>query len=339
MNVLLVTVDSLRADRVGYNGYSRNTTPFLDSLADDGVFFRRAYSPSSHTREAVPSILTGTYPSSAVTRRYRIRQPTVARLLSAEGYETGAFLSAPFFTTGKGYDDGFDRFDSAYSRYSAGMFAQYGWEILTNSHYRDGFDVNGSLVSFVRDAEEPFFAWGHYMDVHAPYNRSDEQWFGEGMDGRETQMAFRKAKYLPSRVSPDERRALADEYDNGVRLFDEVMRDLFDRLNEAGALDDTIVFVTSDHGEALGENGEFAHRQALSPEVLRVPLWVYGDGDENVRKPVSTVDILPTIAEKTGVSVDCDGVRLRKNDDDALREIRASRYGYLGRQEKELLRI
>jgi len=253
-NVLLVTVDSLRADRVGYNGYARNTTPFLDSLADDGVFFRRAYSPSSHTREAVPSILTGTYPSRAVTRRYRIRQPTVARLLDAEGYETGAFLSAPFFTTGKGYDDGFGDFDSAYSRYSAGMFAQYGWEILTNSHYRDGFDVNRSLAEFVRDTDEPFFAWGHYMDVHAPYNRDGETWFGDGMSERETQMVFRKAKYLPSRVSSDERQALVDEYDNGVRRFDEVMRDLFGRLESEGVLEGTVVFVTSDHGESLGEN-------------------------------------------------------------------------------------
>lgn len=263
----------------------------------------------------------------------------MARLLDAEGYETGAFLSAPFFTTGKGYDDGFGAFDSAYSRYSAGMFAQYGWEILTNSHYRDGFDVNRSLAEFVRDTDEPFFAWGHYMDVHAPYNRDGETWFGDGMSERETQMVFRKAKYLPSRVSSDERRALVDEYDNGVRRFDEVMRDLFGRLESEGVLEGTVVFVTSDHGESLGENNEYAHRQALSPEVLRVPLWISGDGDETVRKPVSTVDILPTIAEKTGLDVDCDGVRLRRDDSDALREIRASRYGYLGREGKELLRV
>jgi len=138
------------------------------------------------------------------------------------------------------------------------------------------------------------------MDVHAPYNRDGETWFGDGMSERETQMVFRKAKYLPSRVSSDERRALVDEYDNGVRRFDEVMRDLFGRLESEGVLEGTVVFVTSDHGESLGENNEYAHRQALSPEVLRVPLWISGDGDETVRKPVSTVDILPTIAEKTG---------------------------------------
>jgi len=343
MNFLLITVDSLRADRLGCNGYGRNTTPFLDSLADDSVFFERAYSPSSHTREAVPSILTGTYPSHAVTRTYRIRKPTVARILSDAGYETGAFVSAPFFTTGKGYDEGFGVFDSEYSRHAPRMFAEYGWEILTNSHYRDGYDVNDALVSFADDADEPFFAWGHYMEPHAPYNRADGTWFGDGMTDRETQMLFRKAKYFPSRVTEGERRALVDAYDNGVRQFDEVMRDLFGRLDGSGLLDGTVVFVTSDHGESLGENGVYAHRQALSPETLRVPLWMYDrDGDgwtETVDSPVSTVDILPTVAEKTDVGVDTetefDGVPLRRRREvHGEREIRASRYGYIGREKK-----
>jgi arylsulfatase len=111
MNFVLVTVDSLRADRVG-DGYARNTTPFLDGLADGALFFERAYSPSSHTREAVPSILTGCYPSNAVTRTYRMTEPTVAQILQDAGYETGGFVSGPFFTARKGYEDGFDTFES-----------------------------------------------------------------------------------------------------------------------------------------------------------------------------------------------------------------------------------
>ena len=337
MNVLLITVDSFRADRLGCNGYRRSTTPFLDSLVEDSVFFERAYSPSSHTREAVPSILTGTYPSRAVTRRYRILKPTVARLLRHEGYDTGAFVSAPFFTSGKGYDDGFRVFDSAYSRNGARMLAEYGRDILSNSHFRDGYDLNDSLVGFAEDADEPFFAWGHYMEPHAPYNRADETWFGDGAYDREIQMVFRKAKYVPSTVTEGEHRALVDAYDNCVRQFDEVMRDLFGQLENAGLLDETVVFVTADHGESLGEGGVYAHRR-LRPEVLRVPLWMCpphggGAGDENVKEPVSTVDILPTVAEKVGLEVDTDGAPLR---DDTLRDIRASRYGYIGRQEREL---
>jgi arylsulfatase A-like enzyme len=343
MNVLLITVDSLRADRIGRNGYGRDTTPFLDELADEAVFFERAYSPSSHTREAVPSILTGFYPSQAVTRTYGIRKPTVGSLLSDAGYETGAFLSGPFFTSRRGYEDGFDAFDSEYSRYFTPMVAQYWWKILSNSRSRDGYDINDSVLSFAEGTDEPFFAWGHYMDVHAPYTRCAERRFDDGVGDREAQATFRKAKHTPFATDEDRRRII-DLYDNSVRYFDGVMKDLFERFEETGLLDDTVVFVTSDHGELLGEGGEYEHGQCLRPELLRVPLWMYeGEGDDNVEKPVSTVDILPTVAEKVGLDVEhgCDGVPLRREDGDALREIKASRYGYLRRQRerKDLLSV
>lgn len=343
MNFLLITVDSLRADRIGRNGYGRNTTPFLDELADEAAFFERAYSPSSHTREAIPSILTGTYPSRAVTRTYRMREPTVACLLKDNGYETGAFLSGPFFTTRRGYEEGFDAFDTEYSRRFLPMVAQYWWKLLTNSHFRDGYDLNDALVSFAEEADEPFFAWGHYMDVHAPYDRAERTWFGENVSGRKAQATFRKAKHLSPLVDEDDRRTLIDLYDNSVRYFDGVMRDLFERLDDAGILDETIVFVTSDHGESFGEGGNYEHGEALSPELLRVPLWLHDPdgGDETVEKPVSTVDILPTIAEKVGLAVDCDGVPLLGGDRETLRDIKASQYGYLRREreEKDLLSV
>ena len=341
MNFLLITVDSLRADRVGRNGYRRNTTPFLDELAEEAVFFERAYSPSSHTREAVPSILTGRYPSRAVTRTYRIRQPTVARLLNNAGYETGAFVSAPFFTSRSGYDDGFDTFDSAYSRRDFPMVLRYWWEILANDHFRDGYEVNDAVVSFAEDADEPFFGWGHYMEPHAPYNRADETWFGDDVTERGTQAVFRKAKHLPSRFTgAGGRRVLEDQYDNSVRQFDRVMRDLFKKLEDVGLLEDTVVFVTSDHGEMLGENGEYEHGQALSPELIRVPLWMYdGKHSQTVEKPVSTVDILPTVAEIADVEVECEGVPLLDETAESLRDIRASRYGYIRREEKELTSV
>ncbi|MDZ7688372.1 MAG: sulfatase [Halobacteriales archaeon] len=340
MNFLLITVDSLRADRVGRNGYGRNTTPFLDELSSEAVFFERAYSPSSHTREAVPSILTGKYPSRAVTRTYRIRETTVVRLLSDEGYETGGFVCGPFFTARNGYEDGFDIFDSTYSRYSVPMALRYWWEILTNSQFRDGYDLNDAVVSFAEDAEEPFFGWAHYMDVHAPYNRYDEAWFGESVGDREAQATFRKAKHLSPLADEDDRQTLIDLYDNSVRYFDGVMRDLFERLDDAGLLDETVVFVTSDHGESLGEDGRYEHGTALSPELLRVPLWMHdGDSSETFEKPVSTVDILPTVAEIADVDVECDGVHLLSETEESLRDIRASHYSYLTRTEKELARV
>lgn len=95
-NILLLTVDSLRARNVGYLGYDRETTPAIDNLASQAACFTEAYAPSVHTRESIPSILTGSYPSRAVSRLYTIQRPTIAQCLQDRGYETGAFLGAPF---------------------------------------------------------------------------------------------------------------------------------------------------------------------------------------------------------------------------------------------------
>lgn len=307
MNVVLVTVDSLRVDHVGYMGYDRETTPFLDDLADRGVFFERAYSPSNHTREAVPSILTGRYPEDAVTRTYRMKAPTVAETLSEEGYDTGAFLGAPFFTSRWNYDSGFDEFDSEYSTRTFRNFAGYVRDIVTNSQFRDGFDINDRLLDFVADADDPFFAWGHYMDVHAPYNRCDEAVFGAEVDPRKVQYVFRKANYLPSTVTEEEHQLLVDYYDSSVRHFDRVMRDLVERLEASGAMEDTLLFVVSDHGESLGEDGRYEHHAGFYPELVHVPVWIHGDGDDVVEKPVSTVDVAPTVAEASHADVSLEG--------------------------------
>jgi len=340
MNVLLVTVDSLRADRVGANGYDRNTTPFLDSLAREYTFFPEAYSTSNHTREAVPSILTGFYPENSVTRMYRIKRPTLAETLSEKGYDTGAFVSSPFFTSLSNYDDGFDVFESKYSMNAVANFAGYVRDILANSQFRDGFEVNESVVEFVENSDEPFLAWGHYMDVHAPYNRFEKTFFGKRIDRRKLQLVFRKANYVPSALTDGERRMLEDFYDNSVRHFDRVMRDLFERLSDAGVLRDTVVFVVSDHGESLGEDGRYEHHDGLDSVMLQVPLWIHGC-DVVAEGPVSTVDIAPTVVERVGAEKPddgFDGVPLESTTGEE-RPIRASCLSYFRRQEKMITEV
>jgi arylsulfatase A-like enzyme len=221
------------------------------------------------------------------------------------------------------------------------MIGRYWWKLLTNGGFRDGYDLNDAVVSFAENADTPFFGWAHYMDVHAPYDGADEAWFGdvEDVGGREAQVTFRKAKHLSRLADEDDRQTLVDLYDNSVRYFDDVVRDLFERLDGTGVLDETVVFVTSDHGESLGEGGRYEHGSALSPELLRVPLWVHDDDDRTVEKPVSTVDILPTIANVADVelNVDPDGDPLL-DETGRVCDIWASQYGYLRRkrEKKEL---
>lgn len=338
MNVVLVTVDSLRADHVGFMGYDRDTTPYLDELADRGLFFERAYSPSNHTREAVPSILTGRYPENSVTRTYSMKAPTVAETLSARGYATGAFLGAPFFTSRWNYDSGFDVFDSEYATGTFANIAGYVRDIFMNSQFRDGFEMNDRILGFVDDVDGPFFVWGHYMDVHAPYNRCDEAVYGPEVSRRKVQYVFRKANYLPSTVTEDERSLLVDYYDSSVRHFDRVMEDLVERLEDSGAMEDSLVFVVSDHGESLGEEGRFEHHAGFYPELVHVPMWIHGDGDDVVQTPVSTVDVAPTVAETAYPEVPLTGFDGRPLDADISddRRIRTSYLDYF-RRRKQLI--
>ncbi len=341
MNFLLVTVDSLRADHVGYTGYSRDTTPFLDELSEDSAFFDNAVAPSTHTREALPSILTGQYPPQAVNRIYGMTEATVAEHADSEGFDTGAFVGGPFFTEGNGYLDGFDEFDTGYPTDTVANYVNYFTEIAANSHFRDGYTVNEALDSFVADADDEFFCWAHYMDAHGPYNRFDHAIWGEEAGDRRLQMLYRKAKYLPSTVTGEQRQTLIDHYDNGVRYFDGVMEDLFRRLRSQGALEDTLVFVTADHGESFGENGTYEHRRTLNPELLHVPLWVLGPDvpAEDRGERVSTVDVFPTIVEHLDVEASSAGAPLFDDVEERSREIRASCLNFFRREEKQVAHV
>lgn len=300
--VLLLTVDSLRADHVGVLGYHRDTTPFLDSFAGQSRVFSRAYAASVHTRESIPSIMTGTYPPEAVSRLYRFRRQSIASMLASVGYDTGAFLASPFFTREFGYHRGFDVFDSEYAHTAPGMAVKYLAELLANRHYRDGYDLNQGIVDFLETRSGPSFVWGHYMDVHGPYNRFDEIHFGTDVSSRRLQLLFRRAKYMPWSISADQRAILVDAYDNAIRYFDGVMEALLEKLQRRDLLSETAIVFVADHGESFGENGMYEHKRYLGEELLHVPLLVY-DGEDSgwIDEPVSTVDIFRTITDMAGI--------------------------------------
>lgn len=320
MKVLLLTVDSVRKDRLSCYGYERETTPFLDSLSTRCLTYHNAYSASCHTREAVPPILTGKRPEACL-RRYQIDAETLPQTLRADGDVTTVGITAgPFLGRANNYDRGFDRFETAYewdgNRFTMGL--EYLVEILANKHFRPGEAVTDRVVSALAESDaDDLFVWAHYMDVHAPYNRFETWRWGTEVSPRKIQWVFRKAKYAPDSLTQAEVDLLNDCYDNSLRELDEVLRSLFRRID-----DDVNVVLASDHGELLGDNDAFAHRRGhLCDELVTIPLFVRNGDRVTSRRPVSTLNIAPTIADWFGVDFETPRAPLESS---AVEQIEAS---------------
>ncbi len=294
-NVLLITIDTLRADRVGAYGNSSGLTPALDRLAETGLRFEAAYTPVPMTLPAHASILTGLEPFSHGIRNntsFRLGQtPTLATMLKAAGYRTGAFVGAFVLSAKFGLNRDFDVYDDriGYKGDPAGV------RIAERRAER----VIGPATEWIlgSDRSRPWFAWVHLYDPHAPYQAPPE--YGRGH-------------------SP---------YDAEVAYTDAMIARGLETLRAAGQLDRTIVIAVADHGESLGEHGEATHGLFAYDATLRVPMIVSAPGIRArvVRTPVASVDLVPTVLELLGIAVPSglDGRSLLTAEDDRARSPRA----------------
>ena len=264
-NVLLITVDTLRADRIGAYG-SPHPTPALDSLARSGVVFRRAYTHAVMTLPAHASLLTGLVPPRHGLRTNGVsRLPpgieTVAERLRAAGYRTGAFVAAFVLDRRYGLDQGFDTYDDRLQERGARDFGVA---------ERPAADVFGAALAWLRaPADRPWFAWVHLFEPHTPYA-------------------------APPRTG--------DPYTDEVLAVDAEIGRFVDALRRDGRLDRTLIVVTSDHGESLGEHGEATHGLFAYEATLRVPLIVAGPGvtPATIEAQVSHVEAAATLLSLTG---------------------------------------
>ena len=322
-NIVLLTVDSLRADHVSSYGYHRETTPVLDAFAEDGLRFSHAFSASSHTREAIPALLAGRYPDDCVDASYRFVETSIAEWLSDVGYTTGAFHSNPYISRAFGYDRGFDVFDDdlRFSNYKVITLAQRAFDKLRNRHYADAESITERAVSFVRSATEPIFLWVHYMDPHGPYcppKPYQDAYHGDRVSRKRASRLYKRAAVTdPESITEAERREMVDLYDGEIRYTDDQIGVLFDELRTRDVLNDAQVLISSDHGDAFGENGYFGHPRHLDRELLQVPLFMRSLNRPSsvVEEPVSTLDIVPTILDsvesvKSGTVDELPGISL-----------------------------
>jgi arylsulfatase len=323
-NIILLTIDALRADHVSWLGYERDTTPFLDEFSERCTVFESAYSASSHTREALPALLTGRYPAEAVRDGFTRGAETIPMLLPDE-YATAAFHSNPYLSRAYGYDEGFDTFydDLRLGQNKLLALVQRALDkfVLNRGEYHArAEEINRRSLSWVSSLSdsEPFFLWNHYMDVHGPYNPPEG--YAEWSEQVSNAEAHRLYDTLAGNELPsDEDKELAKNlYDGEIRYVDAKVGEFLDGLETMEILEDSLVIITSDHGDLFGEYGQYAHPRHVYPELIHVPLAVYlpDKAPRRTDNPVSTIDILPTILDWIPLKdVDLPGMSLLPADD------------------------
>jgi arylsulfatase len=311
-NIILLTIDALRMDHVSSYGYDRETTPNLDRFAAENIRFLNPHSVSTNTREAVPGLLTGRYPSECVDEAYELASDTIATHLSGTEYTTGAFHSNPYVSRGYGFDRDFDAFDDDlyWGSNKLVALAQRALDKLRNRHYARAETINDRALDWIDSVEKPFFLWNHYMDVHAPYSppREYQENFNDEYVGMErAQKMYKRAALTdPESITDAERREMVNLYDEEIRYIDAQIELFLKELESRGLLDESLLIVTADHGDAFGEHGYYGHPRQLDEELIRVPLIASlpNNSEGQISPPTSTVDIIPTSLNAAGVDAD-----------------------------------
>lgn len=305
-NIILLTIDALRSDHLSYKGYDKKTTPNLDRIAKNNTVVSNAISASSHTREAIPALLTGKTPSNAIDGSYRLNSKNIATYLGNQDFRTGAFHSNPYISRAYGFDEGFEEFDDDLrlggNRLVA--LAQRAIDKLRNRHYASADEINSRSMEWIDSIKEfeNFFVWNHYMDVHGPYNPPGE--FGEvTVSDKKAQNLYQKCVKNPNEITEDEKNLLIDLYDGEIRYVDKYLGKFVSALKKRSLLDESLLVITSDHGDAFGEHGYYGHPRYLHNELLKIPLIIIRpeNSSQVLNFPVSTLDIVVTIIEEVGM--------------------------------------
>ena len=280
-NVVLITLDTVRADRVGFLGSQRGLTPNLDTLAHQSVVFTHAYAQVPLTTASHATILTGTYPQFHQVNDFGVPLatdvPYAPDIFRRHGYHTAAFIGSlvldPTARSAPGFDRGFDTFDAGFHRRRPGENRYQAIE------RRGGEVVAHALAWLSLHPRGPFFIWVHLYDPHDPYDPPEPY----------------KSRYASA------------PYDGEIAYADSAVGKLLSQLRVRGLYDGALIAVMADHGEALGEHGEDTHGIFLYDETIHVPLLFKMPGERSAGKRIENrvqlVDVLPTILQGAGVPV------------------------------------
>jgi len=315
-NVILVSIDMLRADHVGAYGYEHGTTPNLDRMARENLFFPSMHAQASYTLPATVSMFSGQFPSAHGVYRGTqavspARSPLLAELLGAEGYATMGFTAGGFVSADFGLDAGFDGFTNVDPlRHPDSEF----FHLLRNRNP----ELTKELVAEHGPArvaawldehrDQRFFLFLHTYTVH-DYD-APEGWLPcEELGCKSSRTDY--TNFLPhieskEEISEADEQHLYHRYDGSLRYVDSLLGELFAQLEGLGLAENTVIAVTSDHGEEMFERGVIQHGKTLYEELTRIPLImrVPGDGPRVIEEPVMTIDVAPTILGALGLPLD-----------------------------------
>ncbi len=305
-SVLFITIDTLRADHMGVYGYRRPTSPRIDALARRGTVFDQAYTYWPKTRGSFVGIMTGRFASQTgygKTHPLLLEwNPTLASVLKDAGYETAATVDNPNVASSLGYARGFDRYRETWEEKA----------LATEMDRTRAITADGVRTLAQAKPERPFLLWLHYVNPHAPYEPPapwDEAFLDEkalagpslrAVDG------FHGGVPRPWSVPGKSLGWYVAQYDGEIAAVDAEVGKLLDALDASAVRDRTLVVLTSDHGESLGEHDYyFDHGENLFDPGMRIPLLVAGPGVLAGRRTdvlATTLDLVPTILDAVKVS-------------------------------------
>lgn len=330
-NIVLITIDSLRADHVFTDAAA---TPTLEALAREGIAYECAFAQGPFTTFSMPSLFTSRYPSalsyitfSEDTVGVAIKdEPTITTALSNAGYETAGFHSNPLLSNLFGFDRGFDVFDSnlPFSNTDwlpgqAKILADKIARVVRTHAYIPAATLTNQALEWLdaRSDDRPFFLWLHYMDVHGPYQSKSGFVYLNKYRG---ERLWRKAIANPEDVTKEEHKRLQELYREEIEYTDNCLNALVDGLRSRGMGDETLVVITADHGEQFFEHGHYSHPHQLYDELIHVPLVLNGPARPTANHDaiVELIDVAPTLIkaadsdvpdEMTGELLDTDTPR------------------------------
>ncbi len=299
-NVVIITIDTLRADHLTVYGYEPDTSPKIRKLAKSGVVYENAFAAHTNTAPSHATMLTGAFPGTHGIRQNGMKLlpniPTLAEILGERGYQTGAFVSGWTLTPHTGLDRGFDVYDAQFSR--------------SRRPGLDSWQLAGRWLKKAAKSDKPFFLFFHMFEPHFGYEPPDE--YALRFLPNQKTLTVPLDPHLPGlkkkSLTPQAILEHTARYDGEIALADEIVGKIVRALEKLEKLEDTLIIVTADHGETLFERAWVAdHGGRVYDEQIHVPLVIRFPHSELKRKRVSAqvhhVDIVPTVLDVVGAEV------------------------------------
>ena len=299
-NILFISIDTLRKDRCSVYGYHRDTTPNLRRLTDNGSIFDSAYAPTPTTGPTHATMFTSLYPITHQFKKNGVKlskdYTTLAEHLNASGYQTAAVIGSFVLDSKFGFAQGFEFFDDKFEYSTATCRIKHWAGILVD----EGFDQRANIttqkaINFLqryREKDRPFFLFVHYFDPHSPYVPPEPFY----------------SRFALQKNQPTPLEKYIALYDGEVAFADHGIGKLLGTLEYLDCKDDTLIIVTSDHGEGLGQHGHIGHTINVYEELVRIPLLFHWPKHiprgRIINAPVELVDLMPTIFDLIGITND-----------------------------------